>query len=157
MGLLSTFVEYSRKNKRNLDKAQKAATDAIAARSVIFEEPYYNRARIMSLNGDSAGLEKAYGKKHLERRYKKIAEELHNYAMFWAKKGTHLDIGLRAVLQALEFSPENHTYYSTAALICRKLEKYKKAAAHLSQAVKLSPESEEYVQRLKEIESRIEK
>lgn len=151
VGLLTSYIEYCRKYKCDIEKALDIATDVIRERSVIFNEPYINRARIQAMSADSLTLLKTYGEAHLGRRFKKFAKELNFYADFWASRGENLESALKAALQALALDPGNHRYSATTALIYWKQGHIPEAIEYQSKALSANPDNETYRQKLQQM------
>ena len=105
--MLTYFIMYSERTKRNLEKAKEVADDVIAMQQVVFNDPYSNRARILALLPDSIDLPDTYGAEHIERRAAVFARELSSYASFWFQRNENLESAMDAAKRALTIDPGN--------------------------------------------------
>jgi len=113
--LLTSYVLYCERTKRQLDKAKETAEKIIRQSRTVFNDPYYNLAKVLAVSEDSTQLESKYGQKHFELRVSTFARELGSYSNFWMKRNSNMENALKAAKIAIILAPKNiYQRYSLA-------------------------------------------
>jgi len=105
--LLTEYLRYCLRVKKNLDQAREIADKIISMTNVVFDNPYYNRASVAALTADSTKLMDLYGDQYLKSRKSRWAYELDRYANFWITRKENSESAEAAICLELSIDPDN--------------------------------------------------